>query len=367
MKKYELSISADYVPKWGTTEAVREFFQNAKDEETADESNKMFFAYDVFQETLRIGNKHSILDIKTLLFGQTTKKDNKYMIGSHGEGYKIATTVLMRAGKTVVFYNYCNKEIWRPRLVKSRRYGGVLVPTFFVEDIPFWDKQPEHSLVIEIQGINPEEYDEIVEKNLSLQNDIGETKESSYGRILLNEKYKGRIFVSGLYICTESRLDNGFDFNPAFVKIDRDRDLVSGWDVQYYAARMWEETKDKEMINKAVNSYSGSYIHSYNVPKEIRDEITEEFINEHGALAVPVVDQEEATKVKKCGYKPIITTEAKKEIIMSSSLFSEIKPINNEPPYDRLCSFIEKIEDKLTDDEVTEAYGIINDIHDQLG
>ena len=28
MRKYELSISADYVPEWGTTEAIREYFQN---------------------------------------------------------------------------------------------------------------------------------------------------------------------------------------------------------------------------------------------------------------------------------------------------------------------------------------------------
>ena len=32
MRKYELSISADYVPEWGTTEAIREFFQNSIDE-----------------------------------------------------------------------------------------------------------------------------------------------------------------------------------------------------------------------------------------------------------------------------------------------------------------------------------------------
>ena len=29
MRKYELSISADYVPEWGTTEAIREYFQTS--------------------------------------------------------------------------------------------------------------------------------------------------------------------------------------------------------------------------------------------------------------------------------------------------------------------------------------------------
>lgn len=50
MRKYELSISADYVPGWGVTEAVREFFQNSIDEETRDSSNKMLFEYDEAEE-----------------------------------------------------------------------------------------------------------------------------------------------------------------------------------------------------------------------------------------------------------------------------------------------------------------------------
>ena len=52
MRKYELSISADYVPGWGVTEAVREFFQNSIDEETRDSSNKMLFEYDEAEEKL---------------------------------------------------------------------------------------------------------------------------------------------------------------------------------------------------------------------------------------------------------------------------------------------------------------------------
>ena len=63
MRKYELSISADYVPSWGIVEGVREFFQNAIDEETRDSSNKMMLRYDGEKATLTIGNKHSALDI----------------------------------------------------------------------------------------------------------------------------------------------------------------------------------------------------------------------------------------------------------------------------------------------------------------
>ena len=81
MRKYELSISVDYVPSWGIVEGVREFFQNAIDEETRDSSNKMMFSYDADREVLQIGNKHSELDIKSLLFGNTTKDKDAEMIG----------------------------------------------------------------------------------------------------------------------------------------------------------------------------------------------------------------------------------------------------------------------------------------------
>ena len=197
MRKYELSISADYVPEWGVTEAIREFFQNSIDEETRDASNKMFFDYDAENRTVRIGNKHSELDIKTLLFGVTTKSGDKEMIGNHGEGYKIATVVLLRLGKTVVFQNYCRREIWRPRLVNSKRYGGIQVPTFFVDNAAVWEKVPEHSLIIEIGGIEPEEYEKIRDSNLHLQQPGPERKDTSYGGILAGEEFKGKVFVAG--------------------------------------------------------------------------------------------------------------------------------------------------------------------------
>ncbi|MCD7866821.1 MAG: hypothetical protein LUG62_01170 [Clostridiales bacterium] len=366
MRKYELSISADYVPSWGIVEAVREFFQNSIDEETRDDSNKMFFRYDADTETFQIGNKHSELDIKTLLFGTTTKSDDKDMIGCHGEGYKIATTVLLRCGKTVVFNNYCRREIWRPRLVKSRKYDGMMVPTFFVETSAVWEKVPEHSLVIEIGGITTEEYEQIKVSNLHMQE--YEKISTYYGDILKDEKYVGKVFTGGLYICEEPRLDIGVDFKPCFVKLERDRSMVDSFDVQWYSSKMVEQVKDAELVKKSLNSYSGYYVNSSCVPMDLKNEIAEDFINEFGAKAVPVASQDDMDGMKKRGYRPVIVTKAKQKVILESEYFEDAAEENRRiqeaqrPLYDRFAEFIERIEDRLDEDEVTEIYGILDEI-----
>lgn len=367
MRKYELSISADYVPSWGIVEGVREFFQNAIDEETRDSSNKMMLSYDADREVLQIGNKHSELDIKSLLFGNTTKDKDAEMIGNHGEGYKIATVVLLRNNKQVTFYNYCRREIWRPRLVKSKKYGGVLVPTFFVETSAIWEKVPEHSLIIEIGGITSEEYDQIKAANLHLQGDY-EKIHTMYGDILKDEKFIGKVFVGGLYICNEPRLEIGIDFKPCYVRLERDRSMVNSFDVQWYASRMMEQAKDAELLKNSLCSYSGYYICHECVPMDLKNEIAEDFINEYGAKAVPVSNQEDMEGMKKRGYKPVIVSKSKKEVILESEYFEDVEEENRKiremqrPLTDRLCEFIEEIEGKLNEDEVVELYGFLDEI-----
>jgi len=367
MRKYELSISADYVPEWGITEAVREFFQNAIDEEVKDTGNRMFFQYDKETQVMQIGNQHSELEISSLLFGSTTKRDNQEMIGSHGEGYKIATVVLLRLGKKVVFRNYCRKELWQPRLVKSRRYGGVLVPTFFVEQMPMWKEAPEHNLIIEIEGITQEEYQEIEAANLHLQK-VEEAKETSYGSILEGEKYVGKVYVGGLFICKEAGLEVGLDFKPRTVRLERDRSMVNSFDIKWYAARMVEELKDPNIMKRSLGSYSGTYITAYRVPDNIKNEIAEDFINQYGVKAVPVSNQDDMEKMKKRGYKPVIVSESKKEVILESEYYADVKQMleaekeKARPLYDRFCEFVEKIENRITEDEVATLYEFADEI-----
>ena len=90
MPSYQLTISPNYVPNWGISEALREIVQNGidRENETKGES-KMSIIYDPIQLQLVIGNPGTSLHKRTLLLGETTK-DGKSTIGKYGEGYKLA-------------------------------------------------------------------------------------------------------------------------------------------------------------------------------------------------------------------------------------------------------------------------------------
>jgi hypothetical protein len=331
MRKYELTLSPDYVPGWSAIDAVRELFQNALDQEVMQEDNKMFFGYRLRNDNVHIlyvGNKSSVLEAKTLLMGSSTKRTNKDTIGKFGEGYKVATLVLLRLGFKVTFYNYGAKEVWQPRFVKSRRYGGENILTFFINDKWPWEKVPDNNLTIEIEGITPELYKEIVETNLHLQ-DVGETIETSYGRILLEERYKGKVFVNGLWVCNYDQYLLGYDFKPAHINIDRDRKLVSDFDLKWLSSKMWGATSDPRIVELAAkNAADVQYVtlHLHQLPydklNELYDKAFDDFVKENGTKAIPVTDQAELENVPS-GYKAVIVPESRQSLVKASKKYVE--------------------------------------------
>jgi hypothetical protein len=359
MSRYELSISTDYVPDWKLTDAVRELFQNALDQQTVEPDNEMFLDYKFYPEismgVLEIGNEKSILQVKSLLLGSSSKRNDDGTIGQFGEGYKIAALVLTRLGKQLTIFNHGAKEVWTFKFVESRRFNSRLL-VVDIDKKPFWIGVSDNSLVIRVEGITEHEYEDIKDSNLSLQI-VDKIESTTYGRILLDEKYKGKMFVKGLYVCTNKEFHYGYDFKPKYMKIDRDRKAVADWDLTYITSRMWIETNSDKIVELAKANAKDIQHYKYHVPTQVSSHATEAaeaFKKEHGPKAMPVTNQDEASDIKKRGLKPVIVSEPLQVIIAAGRHLSPekkskqvYKPVTT---YDRFNKWYKRYRNVLDED-----------------
>lgn len=365
MKRFDLGMSINYCPTWGVVESVREFFQNAHDEEIVNPENKMYFGYDKDSKTLCIGNKNGRLTTNTLLLGQSSKRDNSETIGQHGEGYKVATVVLLRNGKTVKVYNRADKEVWTAKTVKSRRYQADVV-VFDIEKVSIFKSVPDHDLIFEISGIDEDEYNAIVDSNLFLQ-DLREgedyiTSNPGYPlttrmcKVLTDEKHAGKLFVGGLYVTTSKYAKYGYDFAPGLVKLDRDRGFIDGIDLQFLTAKVISATGDTELINEAKNFWDGSYFKYYlsnyksvfdnSSYAEMFDKSYQEFLDENGEDAIPVQTTDDFNRLSRNGFNPVLVEEKDFFFYSGSSMYNPAPDIEDEHDAGELA---DRLEDWFTD------------------
>lgn len=322
MRKIELSLARDYVPSWTITDGIRELFQNALDQEIECVDNKASWEYS--DGTLKISNKKSSLAAKTLLLGASSKSGDGKTVGQFGEGYKIATLVLLREGKQVTIYNYGMREVWRPRFVKSRRFDTEILTFFIDKEFP-WKQVPDNDLTIEVSGITEEEWKEqIIPSNLHLQDSVVIEETTQYGDVLKADTHAGMVYVNGLYVCEYKSYKYGYNFKPGNLKLDRDRKLASDFDLQWLASKMWMNSpKVTELIAKGIVdvSYVSSLI-QYTTSSKHADDAFEMFRRVNGPHAIPVTSQEEADKVPS-GYKPIFVSGNYMRLITRSSQYEE--------------------------------------------
>jgi hypothetical protein len=365
MKRFDLGMSINYCPTWGVVESVREFFQNAHDEEIVNPENKMYFGYNKDSKTLCIGNKNGRLTTNTLLLGQSSKRDSSETIGQHGEGYKVATVVLLRNGKTVKVYNRADKEVWTAKTVKSRRYQADVV-VFDIEKVSIFKSVPDHDLIFEISGIDEDEYNAIVDSNLFLQ-DLREgedyiTSNPGYPltthmcKVLTGEKHAGKLFVGGLYVTTSKYAKYGYDFAPGLVKLDRDRGFIDGIDLQFLTAKVISATGDTELINEAKNFWDGSYFKYYlsnyksvfdnSSYAEMFDKSYQEFLDENGEDAIPVQTTDDFNRLSRNGFNPVLVEEKDFFFYSGSSMYNPAPDIEDEHDAGELA---DRLEDWFTD------------------
>lgn len=375
MSKYELSISTNYVKEWTIVEAVRELFQNGIDEELVNSDHKFEWRYDESSEELSFRNCNTGLDIRTLLMGSTSKSDSSETIGLYGEGYKLATVVSLRTGHPIIFYNNKNNEIWEPKLVNSRRYKGEKIPTFFTRK----NSTSDNDLIIIISNITVDEFKEIKKYNLNFRDDYPGYLGTSKGNIITSQNEKGNIYVSGLYICHNNGIDCGYDFNPNVVKLDRDRKLVSDFDIKWNASDMWSEAQKygdrdedfkKSFIEKTIDKREVVYISNF-LDNTARDIIVEDFILMNGEDTIPIpegksAEYEEVIK----NNKTVIVKDCVYDILSSSHNYKIPEPKfydNEETISNMLEEFYKDVRYMLNNRQKMKLKDICNRVYTKLG
>lgn len=350
--KYELTIDTNYVSDWNIAQAVRELFQNSVDSEVQNPENTSYWKYDEDTQKLYIGNKYSVLNVETLLLGVSTKTNDNTTIGQFGEGYKIATVVLLRTNHPITFYNYGAKEVWTTKLVKSRRFNGRLVPTFYVDKKYPWQKVPDNNLTIVVENITSEDYKLICDYILSLHTDIGDTIDCGrFGTILLNPELRGKVFVSGLYVCTNERLNYGYNIKPVFLQLDRDRKTVDNFNLLWTTSRMWVENQERaefiEMLYGEDTPPDISYIGSLCNTNSIDPTVLDKFLNTYGPDAIPVTSQEDYDLVLSMGGHPVFVNKVLGDVTKSISNNFLSTAVQTKSCLDMLTEWYEELEQEV--------------------
>ena len=283
-EKYELPISLGYVESWGTREAIREILQNSVD------ANEMGYYkeinYDESIETLTITNRRAKLPISSLVLGGSSKRDMENQIGHEGEGYKLALVVLLRKGYDVTILN-SDKE-WLPSFEFSEKFNSKIL-TIHSRSI-----EDTNKVSFIIKGITQDVYNDLYNYFPCIDDDFGEIVDCETGSILLDERFKGKMFVEGLYIQTDDNFEYGYNFNSDVVELDRDRKAINYYELRSLTAKSFATAESCHP--KLFKAISSSVVDVRDI-EDVIDEASDDFLMEYRDMFYEKKNLEENTLV----------------------------------------------------------------------
>lgn len=264
-KNYEITISPNYVSNWGIKEAIRELLQNAIDAET-NGYNKII-NYD--GQTLNITSNGVDLQAKDLILGCSSKEDQDGMIGKYGEGFKLALVVLLRKGMNIEIQN--GNKIWIPSFKISETFGTQVLN---IEEI----ESSGNELTFSISPVDQQLYNSLLDYFPCIDDSFGRTVDCDNGQILLDKKFKGKMYVEGLYIQTDDNFQYGYNFNSDVVELDRDRKAINYYELRALTA---QSIITAEECNKEIfDAISNSCVDVRDI-EDVIDEASESFLEEY--------------------------------------------------------------------------------------
>ena len=355
MKTFTLTISPDYVQDWTEQDAIREFVQNAIDQESADSSNVAYIK--AATGCIIIENNNSILNHSTLLLGGGTKSNDNTAIGGFGEGYKIALLVLIRLGFKVYIANYGLGELWEPEISHSHEFGTNVLKIICKQLKHGTDITRGVSVIITKQEFD---FNEVLH-NVSLRHQVHSiiAESQQYGQILdPSVTGKGKIFIGGLYISTSDELEYSYNFKPGTLKIGRDRNITDTFNIKYYAGSYMFCNLISKHIDQFMEHLHNKipdleYVDKYSLPREAKQIIIEQYKDSS------VISCEADKQILKdngiTSKSTVVVPKVIKELIWAQgSPGKSNTPIKRKSIKDLLVEFIVRHKDTLTTEQYDE-------------
>lgn len=340
--KFTLPISDGYVASWGLWEAVREIWQNALD--AAGQLSECKAAMTYSDGLLSISTSRGELSLSSLVLGNSTKRGQPGQRGKFGEGYKLALLVLARLGLPTEIQT--TNESWQARIEFDEDFQSNVL-RIHTERL----EQEREGVLFTIAGIMPEQWKDI-QDNIRPQSEF-------YNTILEQPAQAGRIYVGGLYVTTAKGFKCGYAFKTGEISLDRDRGMVSGFDLAWKTSQMWtdrggpraielmdEEAPDVEYVENHAQPTSALVTSRYS-----------HYTDRYGFNTVPVSNQEEIQRAQNAGVKWTLVPEPVKNILrLVKSWFIP----SSKSPAELLREFRKKHEWRLTAQMKNDLDEIIN-------
>ena len=244
MATLELTIDPSYCPAMNIYDSVRELVQNAKDGDTSGFPMEVCYSKNRSQPTLQLINRGAQLEKNALLMGATKKRNDPNMIGNFGDGLKVAFLCLLRHGMSV--WIRTGYETWVPEVGYSETYKSDILKVKVTKSQTF-----EPNLKVEVRGLAETDWLAIKERFLFspfVKLEENEKVELSAGKILLGEKYRGHLFVKGIWVAAlPGKYFFGYDLSA--VKLDRDRKLADPWDLKYEIKKVLNDAAQQNKLS----------------------------------------------------------------------------------------------------------------------
>ncbi len=307
--RHETDIKKDYRPKWGFWEGVREVIQNAKDAQT-EHGARMTVEYR--GSMLVVHNEGCTLDREALLFGHSSKVGREELIGQHGDGFKVGMLALVRAGHRVTVRT--GSESWKPSIQRSNTFKADVLVWQITTGLVYQNEVTISLTCLASQWAN------VKGRFLFLRQPHPNDVKTEWGTLLGAPDLDGSVFVKGIFVFHDEKLQNGYDLKKG--KVDIDRKMVEDNDLRWRVANILSAASqsiahaDRTLAMIEDNAKDADYLRYLGeVPTPLADRAAEKFFNRFGSLAIPVGSLEQAARLEHLGRRGIVVGDIMRNIL----------------------------------------------------